>query len=75
MIASEMPTQAHIQDDDLEKYFLGMIPDQNQLEQIETHLLVCSLCALKADWTREYVLTMKDSLQRLHDADGSSSDD
>lgn len=74
MIASAMSIHAHIQDDDLEKYFLGMIPDQNQLDQIETHLLVCSLCALKADWTREYVRTMKEPLQRLHDADGSSTD-
>ena len=52
-----------------------MIPDQILLEQIETHLLVCSLCSLKADWTREYVLTMKESLQKLHDADGGTSDD
>jgi len=67
-------TQAHIHEDDLEKYFLCMIPDQILFEQIETHLLVCSPCALKAEQTRQYVLTMKVSLQKLHDADDRSSD-
>lgn len=73
-MASALSMHAHIQDDDLEKYFLDMITDQCLREQIEIHLLVCSLCSLKADWTRSYVLAMKEPLLKLHDSDDGPSD-
>jgi hypothetical protein len=75
IMASAMSMQDHIQDDDLKKYFLGMIMDQRHREQIEIHLQVCPLCSLKAVWTRTYVVAMKESRLRLRGSDGGPNED
>lgn len=55
----------HISDDDLERYVLGMVKDEAELEPLEQHLLVCAECIDRAEETFHYVGTMKRGLTRL----------
>lgn len=45
----------HISETDLERYYLGMIPDGPELARIEHHLLVCSECLGRAQASDDYV--------------------
>jgi hypothetical protein len=64
-----MSLQDHISDEELEKFYLGLVPGQDELDRIEIHIRICSLCSLKADWTQDYVRTMEQPLRLLHGAD------
>jgi hypothetical protein len=46
----------HISDHDLERYYLGMVPDDGPEEQtIEEHLLWCRECVTRAEAGDRYV--------------------
>jgi hypothetical protein len=59
-----MTDDGHISDDDLERFILGMVKDEAELERLEQHLLVCAECIERAEQSRKYVLTMKTALAR-----------
>ena len=45
----------HISDHDLERYYLGMVTDEEDLAPLEEHILGCSLCAERAEEAQDYV--------------------
>jgi anti-sigma factor RsiW len=46
----------HITDDDLERYYLGMIPkDSAEAVALEEHLLACAECVARAEASDDYV--------------------
>jgi anti-sigma factor RsiW len=46
---------AHISDDDLERYYLGMLVEEPDLGCLEEHLLACSACAARAAEAQDYI--------------------
>lgn len=52
----------HIDDHDLERYYLGMVTEEEDLAPLEKHILGCSLCAGRAEETQDYVDTMRVAL-------------
>jgi anti-sigma factor RsiW len=52
-------TAEHISDHDLERYYLGMVTDEEELALLEEHLLWCSWCVERAEETQEYVDAMR----------------
>jgi anti-sigma factor RsiW len=55
----------HSTDHDLERYVLGMVKDEAELERLEEHLLACAECIDRAEQTRKYIQTMKAALAKL----------
>ena len=49
----------HLADDDLERYYLGLITDEESLARIEEHYLGCSACGKRAEQAEEYVDFMR----------------
>jgi hypothetical protein len=47
-IRVQMPWE-HISDEDLERYYLGMVTDESELAPLEAHLLACSSCAERVE--------------------------
>ena len=45
----------HLSDEDLERYHLGMVVDEAELDTIEEHLLTCSHCIDAAEEAAQYV--------------------
>ncbi len=46
----------HITDDDIERYYLGMIPrDSVEAVALEDHLLVCAECVERAEESEAYM--------------------
>jgi len=45
----------HITDEDLERYHLGMVTDEDELAALEEHYLVCRECAKRAEESAGYV--------------------
>jgi anti-sigma factor RsiW len=45
----------HLSDDDLERYYLGMISAESELAAVEEHLLACPGCVARAEETQDYV--------------------
>lgn len=56
----------HVSDHDLERLFLGLITNIQDQDRIRTHISVCHLCTVKAEWTEEYVSKMAEQLRLLH---------
>jgi hypothetical protein len=54
----------HISDTDLERYYLGVIPDGPELAVLEEHLLICSECVDRAEGTQNYVDQIRAGLIR-----------
>jgi hypothetical protein len=50
-----MGMETHITDTDLERYYLGMIPEGLELDALEEHLLICWECVDRAEKTEAYV--------------------
>jgi len=50
--------EEHISDHDLERYYLGMVTDEDALAPLEEHILSCAWCAERAEETQEYVDAM-----------------
>ena len=61
-----MTDDGHISDHDLERFILGMVRNESELEPLKEHLLVCAECIDRAEQTRQYVGTMKVALVRLN---------
>mgnify|MGYP001221531471 CR=1 FL=1 len=55
----------HISDDDLERYAIGTVKDEAELEALEKHLLVCGWCIDRAENAEGYVEAMRAALKRL----------
>jgi hypothetical protein len=49
----------HISEDDLERYHLGRVVDQAELDAIETHLIDCEACARNAEQAAVFVDAMR----------------
>jgi len=45
----------HISDEDLERYHLEMVTDENELAALEEHYLACPECAKRAEEAADYV--------------------
>ena len=45
----------HISDDNLERYYLGMVKSESELAPLEEHLLACSSCVDRAERVQEQV--------------------
>jgi hypothetical protein len=52
----------HITDEDLERYYLGMIKDEAELAPLEEHLLACAACVERAEEVAAYVDTLRAAL-------------
>ena len=52
-ISAKLPH--HIDDHDLERYYLGMVKDEAELAALEEHLLWCGACVDRAEATARYV--------------------
>ena len=55
-------TAEHISDHDLERYYLGMITGEDELAQLEEHILGCPSCAERAEEVQDYVDAMRVAL-------------
>jgi len=45
----------HISEHDLERYYLGMVSDPNELATLEEHLLSCPACVQWAEASDDYI--------------------
>ena len=45
----------HVSDDDLERYYLGMIDEEAELAVPEEHLLACPACVERAEQSQDRV--------------------
>jgi len=54
----------HISDTDLERYYLGKIPEGPELAALEEHLLTCPECVERADETDRYVDVVRAAVVR-----------
>ena len=61
-------TNRHISDDDLERYYLGMITQEAELAPLEEHILGCPLCAERAEEAQDYVDIMRAALLGFADS-------
>jgi hypothetical protein len=59
---SQLKAPEQISDDDLERYYLGMIPEGLELFALEEHLLVCAECIERAETSKAYVDAMRAGL-------------
>jgi hypothetical protein len=57
----------HISDDDLERYYLGMIKDEAELAPLEEHLLWCHECVDRAEAAEAFVDAIRVALLRAND--------
>src|ERR1051326_8068334 len=51
----EYRSMEHIDDHDMERYYLGMLTDESELAGIEAHLLWCQSCQDRMKETERYV--------------------
>ena len=49
----------HITDHDLERYYLGMVQNEDELAALEEHILACASCAERAGQAQDYVDAMR----------------
>ncbi len=57
----------HISDHDLERYYLGMITEKDELATVEEHLLACPSCVDRAEQVQDFVDAMRRALLRYAD--------
>ena len=57
----------HISDDDLERYYLGMVTAEKELAPLEEHILACPDCAERAEAVQDDVDAMRVALLRISD--------
>jgi hypothetical protein len=53
----------HISVDDLERYLLGKVTQEEELALLEEHLPVCGQCIERAEKNKEYVKTIRAALE------------
>jgi len=54
----------HVDDLDLERLYLGMVTDPNELEAIDEHLLWCHRCLDRAEALQDYIDAMRAAMIR-----------
>jgi hypothetical protein len=52
----------HISDHDLERYYLGMVQNEEEVAGIEEHLLWCCSCMDRAEESAQYVDTIRGAI-------------
>ena len=57
----------HISDDDLERYYLGIVRDEAEFAPLEEHLLWCYQCLDGAEAAERFVDVMRVALLRVND--------
>jgi anti-sigma factor RsiW len=60
--------QNHIDDHDLERYYLGMVDQEDELSRLEEHLLCCPECVARAEQTQRYVDAMRQALAQTEES-------
>jgi RNA-splicing ligase RtcB len=45
----------HISDEDLDRYYLGMVKDEAELVPLEEHVLACAQRTARAEASQDYV--------------------
>ena len=60
-----MADSGHISDDDLERYLLNMVTEEDELARLDEHLLVRGQCIDRAENTEGDVGAMRTALRRL----------
>jgi hypothetical protein len=58
----------HIDDHDLERYYLGMVEQENELALLEEHLLCCPECVSRAEQTQRYVDAIRRALAQTEES-------
>jgi hypothetical protein len=66
LVVSDPP--GHLHSEDLERYHLGMLQDEQDLAMVEEHLLVCPLCVDRAEATASYIDLMRAALIQMDGA-------
>lgn len=56
-------TDAHLQDEDLELYILGILP-ASKLDAVEEHLLGCHRCIARAEELEAYIRAARRMTER-----------
>jgi hypothetical protein len=64
----------HLDDHDLERYYLGQIEDQEELAHLEEHYLNCPCCAERVAEIEDEVDAIQVALLRAADANGELLD-
>lgn len=54
----------HISDDNLERYYLGMLLEGPELAAVEEHLLWCEECVGRAEETQDYIDAIRAAIIR-----------
>lgn len=54
----------HISDDDLERYYLGLMTGESELTLIEEHLLCCAACVYRMEEMQDYIDAIRAGLIR-----------
>jgi hypothetical protein len=49
------PQLDHLDDHDLERYHLGMVTEDAEIDRMEQHLIACVECVRRAEETQDYV--------------------
>ncbi|MEP7364598.1 MAG: hypothetical protein ABI972_15185 [Acidobacteriota bacterium] len=56
-------TESHLQDDELEQYILGILPDA-LLDTVEEHILFCPACIERAEELEAFILAARKAMER-----------
>jgi hypothetical protein len=62
MVASEDHTTAHLSDDDLERYCLGMVQHRDEVDLLDEHLLVCAQCISRAEAAQTRIRAFRNAI-------------
>lgn len=57
----------HISDDDLERYYLGLITEEEELAPIEEHLLWCEFCLDRMEVKEAFIDRLRIALMRANE--------
>jgi hypothetical protein len=60
-------TDEHVSDHDLERYYLGMVIREDELADLEEHLLGCPSCVERAEETQDYMDAIRVALLSFND--------
>ena len=59
----------HIPEHDLERYYLGQVTSEEELDQLETHLLCCQHCVERAEATQDFIDNIRVTILNFSDLD------
>jgi len=67
-------SEKHIDDHDLERYYLGIVAEEEEVAQLEEHILSCSWCAHRAEASQDYVDAIRVALD-AYQCSGTRNED